>query len=333
MNAKTANRLSILKDYVLKNTKVSGRPFELGIELTNRCNLDCLMCPRQNMKRKQGDMDFRLFKRIIDDNFGSLEFVSLQQYGEPLLYPKLIEAIDYCKQKNVRCGISTNATLLDEKLSESIIRSGLDHIILAFDGASRETYEKVRKGSSYDQVVGNIKTFLELREKMDSDIFTVIQCIYMRDTEDEIREFKRQWGRSSVDAVRIRQVTYSGNKPAVGAEKFVNTNLGAPCYWLWREPSIHWDGTVASCCMDVNADIPIGNLSNEPLSVIWNNKKMIHIREMHKTGRAGEIPLCKDCNMIQPNALFGLGAYLFDSYRIKKMIPYLETRISKLRYR
>jgi MoaA/NifB/PqqE/SkfB family radical SAM enzyme len=57
--------------------------------------------------------------------------------------PRLFHQIEMAKSKGVPdLGISTNATLLDEKKSQAILDSGLDTILIAVDGASKEVYEK-----------------------------------------------------------------------------------------------------------------------------------------------------------------------------------------------
>ncbi|MFH1722131.1 MAG: radical SAM/SPASM domain-containing protein, partial [Candidatus Altiarchaeota archaeon] len=262
MVSKILNRLSLLESYLLKKPEVKGVPPNIGVEVTNRCNLKCVMCARKEMTRKVGDMSLKLLKKIIGDSKESLEFVDLQSLGEPLLHKNFTEIIDYCKTNSVSCGFSTNATLLSQERSEDILGSGVDHITLAFDGATPETYEKIRQGAEYDTVVRNIRHFLELKNEKKSECFVVIQCIYMRETEDEIKAFKTMWSVPGVDALRIRQVTYSIKKDVSGDEKYVNPKRSMPCLWLWREPHIHWDGTVVPCCQDVNGDYPLGNIAD-----------------------------------------------------------------------
>jgi hypothetical protein len=48
------------------NYKDSPVPPSLQLEPTNFCNLRCVSCPRDNMTREKGFMEFNLFKKIID---------------------------------------------------------------------------------------------------------------------------------------------------------------------------------------------------------------------------------------------------------------------------
>jgi sulfatase maturation enzyme AslB (radical SAM superfamily) len=53
---------NLIKHYLHCDLTVSGFPKYLVIEPTNRCNLNCIMCPRGEMTRSQGFMDFELLK-------------------------------------------------------------------------------------------------------------------------------------------------------------------------------------------------------------------------------------------------------------------------------
>jgi radical SAM protein with 4Fe4S-binding SPASM domain len=321
------NRVKLATDYIFQHLDTGKYPSVVGIESTNNCNLECVMCPRQEMTRKISDIDPVVFKKIIDDIKGKVEFVWLQDYGEPFLNKQIFELIKYARSQGVGTGISTNATVLTPKIIDGIFESGLDYIIFAIDGATRETYEKIRVGAKYDKVVENVRRFLEAKKKAGAQIFSVVQCIYMDATENEVAEFKRLWNIPGVDAVRIRQITYSGNHG-----KFSNTQKNKPCYWLWSNPHIKWDGTVVPCCQDVDAKHPLGNIQEMSLDKAWNSEKMQEMRRMHLEGKAGEIPLCRNCNMYQPSKPLIFGSSLFSYLTVNKLVPKVETLISKLRY-
>lgn len=332
MWGKLSNRYRILRSYINRQLDVKGGPFEIGIDSTNRCNLNCIMCPRQEMRRPLGDMDLELFKKIIDEGSHFLEFVWLQDYGEPLLHKDISKMISYSRKKRIPCAISTNAVLLNKDISEEILGAGLSYILFAFDGATKKTYEEIRKGSNYEKVVKNIKDFLRIKERMKSRIFVAMQCIYMKETEEEIEAFRRMWRLPGVDAFRIRQLTYSADRYGPQS-KFKNPITDSPCYWLWRHPQIKWDGILVPCCQDVNAICNLGNLKDSSLMELWNGQAMQDLRRAHLEGRRKELPLCRDCNMYQPSFPLAAAAFMFDTAIVNRWVPILESAISSLRYR
>jgi len=335
-----ASRLGLAARYLLKRAQTASYPAVVGIEPTNNCNLDCVFCPRQEMTRQIGDMNQELFERIADDLAGKAEFIWLQDYGEPFLNKNIFNLIRIANDRGLRTGISTNGTVMTDRVVDGIFESGLDYIIFAFDGATKETYEKVRLGANFDHVSANIRRFLRRKNELGARIFTVVQCICMEQTRAEIKAFVRLWRVRGVNGIRIRQLTYSGttespgrhgsNGDAVG--RFRNDPGRRPCYWLWSNPHIKQDGTVVPCCQDVNGDLAIGNVKDESLGSIWNGEKMQRLRQMHIDGRQAEIPLCKSCNMYQPSAPLVFGSAFLPYFAVNKLVPKVETLISFRRY-
>lgn len=143
-------------------------PPTVYVELTNKCNLDCLMCDRGSLSRQKLEMDMGIFKRIID-NAAEIVVpeVKLNRFGEPLLQPLLIDMIKYAKEKGIpRVYFTTNATLLTEELARKIITSGVDSITFSVDGGTAQTYEKIRRGASYKKVANNIERFAKIRQEL-----------------------------------------------------------------------------------------------------------------------------------------------------------------------
>lgn len=312
--------------YLAKKPKLKMYPRIVGIESTNNCNLDCIMCPRQEMTRKVFDIELGLFKKIIEDIKGKSEFIWLQDYGEPFLNKNIFKMIAIAKSAGLKVGISTNGTVLTDAIIDGILSSGLDYLIFAIDGATKETYEKIRVGANYEKVHENVLRFLRKRQQSASQIFTVVQCIYMKETKNQIQQFKEMWNLPGVNAVRIRQLTYSGTG------EFKNTPSRKPCYWLWSNPHIKNDGTVVPCCQDVNATLPLGNIQENSLDEIWNSPAMQDLRKKHLSGNAHEIDLCRNCNMYQPSLPLVLASAPFDSMSVNRWVPRLESLLSKIRY-
>ncbi|MEW5766367.1 MAG: radical SAM protein [bacterium] len=175
---------------------------QIEIELTNDCNLNCIICPRTSkMTRETGYMDFDLFKKIIDET--SASSVHFSGLGEPLLHPNVLEMFAYAKDKGLEVGLWTNGLNLDEKFSRDIIEKGLlDYIILGLDAATKETYAKIKGVDLFDKAVYNITKFLELKRELLKDAPRVygtrkplvgIQIVKMKENEAEIEQFMERW--------------------------------------------------------------------------------------------------------------------------------------------
>ena len=111
------------------------------------------------------ELAFKLIDQASKLGIPSMKF---NWRGEPLLNPKLPQIITTKKKGILETIINTNATKLDVKTSEEIIKSGLDIMIYSFDGGTKETYEKMRPGrfgkNNFDDIYKNILNFSKIRK-------------------------------------------------------------------------------------------------------------------------------------------------------------------------
>lgn len=134
------------------------------IEVTNICNIHCIMCSRsgelsEKNKAFKGYMKLDDFKTIID-KFEHIDELTLLG-GEPLLHPEIKEIIKYCRQKEIKVNLITNGIILNKDLSGFLIEN-IHSIRFSIDGPTKEIYEFIRRGSDFDKLIKNIKEFMEL---------------------------------------------------------------------------------------------------------------------------------------------------------------------------
>ena len=85
---------------------------KVAVELTNRCNLHCGMCPLPNLTRPSADMPWELVQKVAADlRDNGVQVSWLHEMGEPLLSPRLAEAIELFPG----CSVSTNAVALSQR--------------------------------------------------------------------------------------------------------------------------------------------------------------------------------------------------------------------------
>ncbi len=307
-----------------------GGPLSLTIESTAKCNLFCPMCLRERVYLPPRDMDFSVFRKIIDESAEFLEFAVPYGVGEPLLNPEIFDMIAYCRAAGIPTGISTNGTLLDETSSRKLIEAGLNYIIFAFDGATRKTFETYRKGADFDKVRANIHAFLRVKDSMQSKIFCAVQMVALKENRAEGPAFVRMWKVKGINQVRIKKDEVHNEGSAVPEALEARPSMRHPCYLLWRGPMyIHYDGTVFPCCY-VFPEHPIGNIKRNSLKEIWNSEKMMRLREAHLKGDLREYPECLNCPAARARLPVALGSFLINTYTVLKTVPFFE-RLAQLR--
>ena len=130
---------------------------DVHLELTNLCNLACLMCPvNRGMKREKTVLSLDLIRKIVEEN-PQVRSYGLNNWGEPLLHPQFVEIIEYLEDKGKSFYFATNATLLEGKVARQLVNSTLSAIYFSVD-ASGDGYDKIR-GYSYQKIKNNIFFF------------------------------------------------------------------------------------------------------------------------------------------------------------------------------
>ncbi len=153
------NRAKLLWGYFRRKSALKGLPVEYIVETTAKCNLYCPMCPRETHKQPKEDMSDEIFNRLVEESGQTGEHMMLIGLGEPFMDRKIFDRIEYCKRHDVATLLSTNGTLLDEKVSARILDSTLENITLSFDGTTKESYEHYRKGAKFEKVRDNFINF------------------------------------------------------------------------------------------------------------------------------------------------------------------------------
>lgn len=320
------NRWRLLTGYLSGRTDIPAFPMTLIVENTGKCNLKCPMCPRELGEYENIDFDFGLFKRLIDEVKDRTELVFPWGGGEPMLNADLYDMIRYCSNAGIYTVVSTNATVLDEKRSRLLIESGLNNLIIAFDGTTKEVYEKYRKNANFERVQANIHRFLRVKKEMGSDVFVVMQMVRLPDNAHQVRDFHRMWTIEGVDEVRIKEDEIVIEDVAL-EERIRHDRRRNPCYQLWQgPPTVKYDGKFFPCCHMWRSE-PFGNVQDQSIAELWNSPQMQKLRSAHLRGDLSEYPDCADCHAPNPRLPVILGTFMVDMFKIRQWIPKMEKMV------
>src|SRR5271157_2780706 len=134
------------------------RDIELRIDITNSCNLRCIMCHQPYRDMDVRVMSLETFKRITEDILGRVNVLFLSWTTEPLLNKELPQIIQYAKKKGVPCiTLATNLTLLTDNLAAAFVGNGLDRINISIDAADQKLYALIRQRDCLSLVLENIR--------------------------------------------------------------------------------------------------------------------------------------------------------------------------------
>jgi MoaA/NifB/PqqE/SkfB family radical SAM enzyme len=139
---------------------------KIYVEPTNRCNLDCRTCIRNEWESELGQMSEATFERLME-SLAALEprpVVHFSGLGEPLFHKKTPEMIARAHELGCYTEMITNSTLLTVEKGRHLIDAGLDMLWVSLDGATPESYADVRLGAELPNVLANLRMFRKLRK-------------------------------------------------------------------------------------------------------------------------------------------------------------------------
>jgi len=318
-------RYTVEKRIRKKNEILQLKNTEVRIEPTNRCNYNCVMCPRDTHDRVQGVMPYTFFKSIVDEVYlmGARRVV-LTNFGEPFLDPGLEDKIFYCTQKNISSYVVTNASRLHAPSksqlnniygqltkAEAAIYAGLKEIRLSFYGTDKDTYENVMKGGKYEQVRDNVIKLKEIREKIGMKgisptrgvevLLPEISIYYLElpQNKEDIQDFFN-FTKDLADYIEVWKphnfgLGYEGVYRDIHKKTDLKT-CGRPANGPIQ---INWQGIVVPCCYDYNQDVPLGNAALQTVEEIVCGEPYKELRRCHKDMTFDDVPYCNRCDQLR----------------------------------
>ncbi len=143
-------------------------PVSVMLENTSACNLRCISCRRDTVKkiRKRRTMSLDDVRKVAEE-MGQIgvEEITFHNLGEPFLSARLLDELTIIREciPGVRLQVSTNGMLVDtDRKREAALL--FDHIQFSLDGINQEMVARYQRGLDFDTVYKNMKDLVAYRD-------------------------------------------------------------------------------------------------------------------------------------------------------------------------
>ena len=199
-----------LKEIEQGKVILESLPRRLVFELTNTCNLNCVMCGRNSSDFKPTlfQMDwFNYFKEYLD----TVEEVTLMGWGEPTMHPGFVEMLHIIDMHSARKYFCTNGMRLD-RIRNAIFDYNVDVFAVSLDGATDETNKRIRRGSDINKIVSNLKE-IERIKRENHLLYPWINFVFcaMKSNLHELPDLVRLASEIGIDEVKVVYLTAFDN--------------------------------------------------------------------------------------------------------------------------
>ncbi len=200
-----ANKARLQAELDNRSVSVIGLPYYYHVHLHMPCNQRCIMCVPTG-RHPNTSLPYEKFLSLFDTIKPYAEHITLIG-GEPLLYPQIYAVLDLLSQNPVAVTVNTNATALNEGLSEKLLNLHELHLKCSIDAAFRDTYFRIRGTDVFDKVVKNIKQFTARAKDLDK-IKVIPVFVVMKENLGEVLPFIDMFGADPVERIEFHPVRH-----------------------------------------------------------------------------------------------------------------------------
>ncbi len=282
--------------------------------ISNICNINCRICETQDASVAKGNMDYGLICAIVDQckarGIGSMV---LHHVNEPLLHPNIFDILLYLEDRDMGALISTNANEMRSVLERARRQARLPkqlNLRYSIDAGRRETYNEIRRGGDFDQVVTGVTALRDFCVQHGIALKTSSNYVMTAKSIHELADFAETFA----GLIPFDQMYFSivnGNTPN-GLNQYIIDNRvtdfvrRTPCDVPFSLFNILRDGRVSLCCVDFNEEAIVGDIRRDSIDDIWNGPELTkHRAALASQDVANLHPICQRCYVAEAAAADG----------------------------
>ena len=270
---------------------------EIRVEVTTRCNYNCIICPREKLTRKEETMGLELFKHIFDkinSETSQFDTLTLSGLGEQLLDETIDDKILYAKKHKYSALMLTNGSLLTVDRFKRLEDVGLDSIRVSIYGNTPDSYNTVH-GIEKKDMFQSIKDNLTEISRIKNHTRLLITYVVVSGHNDTALEPWKEYWKDKVDLLEVwRPHNWADGRTYRTVQREKAKTCGRP----WKTPiQIQVDGTVNMCCFDFDGKLLLGDLKTQTLEEIFESPMFKKILRCHMAGEfCGSGLICENCD-------------------------------------
>lgn len=276
--------------------------FSAEIDVTARCNADCVFCFQGNVHKEIGNLTLEDYKFLLKDLKDMGVYNLGFSGGEPFCREDFLDILEYSKKLGFRVSFITNGQLMKFNDIDRLYDMGIDRVTVSFHSINKEIYNYhfgINKMTSFNRSLSNIKYMLT------KNIPVGIAITVTKYNIEELEEIKKYFiefgieeqfinfnmlltGSKNIELLRPSSSQLQSNKEILkmNREKY---SKGFLCSAGRTSCSIDSRGNVYPCTF---FNVSAGNIKDYSIREIWSNS---HLFKMIRNIKPKNFEKCQNC--------------------------------------
>ena len=162
------------------------KPEVIQIELTSKCNAQCIMCSHYYEFNDCGAEASDTALQELESLLPYCKLVLLNGYGEPFISNHFIQCLRLLNKYCVKAIVTTNLSILTDEMCD-LIPGVFDEINISCNGYNKETYEKIHRGLRFNTFSDNLMRLVDVCDSAKLALSCVVMVETVKWASDIIR--------------------------------------------------------------------------------------------------------------------------------------------------
>lgn len=247
--------------------------FSVDVEISNRCDVGCMMCPRSKLTRDRGIMTRDTFVDVARALLPLKSRVTLSGMGNPLANPLWPEFVEEYKKQGGKIGLVVHGSHLSKEVLDTLERVQPNFLEISFPSVDESHFSCLCPNSDY-RTAHQAIVVLRSKSLRRFPIVVVGTCTGRNPDEETLS--RRHWAKHDLASRVFPCHSRGGSLEDAGlVASPIKMPVFQKCGLIGLHSFVTWQGKLLSCCHDMTGETEIGNLKNDDPETLMARKSAL----------------------------------------------------------
>ncbi len=186
----------------------ASHPKILWIELTSKCPFQCSFCMRRESRHPGEHMDLALLRSILGQ-LRAPEIIRLNNAGESIHYPHLVDGIQMSGRTGARVELVTTLASAPLELLPALLYSGLDQLTVSLHTTDPDQYQRLYGFASFEALDRRLRWLVQQKTAARCSTPTInLSFVATKENLHELPRVSRYAQELGISEIQVHRVIW-----------------------------------------------------------------------------------------------------------------------------